>query len=585
MKDEGWRVLILSMVDCVPAVRPSDPMYVYLDTPLNTTQFDCCSTHTHTIVPYVPYRYNSDPYALTLGHNAGSTRYVIGGLAVIFDKNQIEQCQGRLLAVAPIDGSVLFDKRFTSALPDTNIECYGVAETLDGGYILTCGTGVEPELHPGDSQKSKTWRVLVHRTDSEGEEEWDTDYTTNDALKNNAGEYILSLREGGYAVFVDAQSYGPSGSGGNFAILKLAPDTTALLDRVLEVTPPPTKTAKAGRNTTLAMALHSGEIHGNLTQAAAAFGLVRELNAGGVRIDLFWEDIQPTQDGGWDGPKVAFYAAFFESAAAKGVELTVILSSAPGWAQRLFKSNRTAFLAAWEAYAEVAVGIVGAASRAVVAWQLWNEMNHVPSAWINGDADAVCSVLKIAGAAVARAAGGAPRFVNVMADEPNIKVLGMQSWEKAATAWLAPGCAGAAIDGVGIDHYPGTWTLNPSFTAWAPLDKLLARVNDNSTAGNVWYGKLPAVMETGYSSWAPVVADEQRQLAWVTKSLGVLRAKVVASRALRFPVRYVCYYQLIDVNTGGVLQENHFGVVHSWNGTFGKKKAFGELAAQLALIG
>jgi hypothetical protein len=347
---------------------------------------------------------------------------------------------------------------------------------------------------------------------------------------------------------------------------------------------PPTATAAAENSTTIAMALHSGEIHGNLTQATAAFGLVRQLNAGGVRLDVFWNDIQPTQDGGWDGPKVAFYAAFFESAAAQGVELTVILSSPPSWARALFTGgNRTAFFAAWETFAAKAVSIVGDSAHAVVAWQLWNEMNHVPSSWINGDADAVCTVLRSAGAAVG--GGGAPRFVNVMADDP-LKVAGMQPWEAAATAWLAPGCAAAAIDGVGIDHYPGTWTVDPSFTKWTPLDKLLARVNDDATAGNVWYGKLPAVMETGYSSWAAVVADEQRQLAWVTKSLSVLRAKVLASRALRFPVRYVCYYQLVDVDTGGVLEENHFGIVHSWNnGTFGKKKAFGELAAQLLLFG
>ena len=54
----------------------------------------------------------------------------------------------------------------------------------------------------------------------------------------------------------------------------------------------------------------------------------------------------------------------------------------------------------------------------------------------------------------------------------------MQPWEAAATAWLAPGCAAAVIDGVGIDHYPGTWTIDPSFTAWAPLDRLLTLVND-----------------------------------------------------------------------------------------------------------
>ncbi len=162
----------------------------------------------------------SHPYALTVAQDGG---VVVGGLAVIFDANNIEQCQGRLVKIG-VDGSKIFDRRFTSALPDTNIECYGAQTTLDGGFILTCGTGVEPELHPKDSQKSKTWRVLVHRTDPDGNQLWDTDYTTNDALQNNAGEYILALRDGGYAVYVDSQTWGSSSTGGNFAIMKLAGD-------------------------------------------------------------------------------------------------------------------------------------------------------------------------------------------------------------------------------------------------------------------------------------------------------------------------------------------------------------------------
>jgi hypothetical protein len=340
-------------------------------------------------------------------------------------------------------------------------------------------------------------------------------------------------------------------------------------------------------NVTLAMAMHGGEIHRNLTQAQTAFALTRELNAGGLRIDLFWDDIEPTQGGGWDEAKVTFYRGFFASAASQGTELTVILSSPPGWAKTLFTDgNRTAFFAAWEVYAAKAVSIVGDSARAVVAWQLWNEMNHVPSSWINGDADAVCTVFNAAGAAVG--GGSAPRFVNVMADDP-LKVAGMQPWEAAATAWLAPGCAAAVIDGVGIDHYPGTWTIDPSFTAWAPLDRLLTLVNDAATPGNVWLGKRPAVLETGYSSWAAVVADEKRQLAWVKASLPVLRAKAEASRALAFPLQYVCIYQLIDVDTGssggavrGIPEEDHFGLVHS--DTFSKKPAFAELAAQLALF-
>lgn len=167
----------------------------------------------------------SHPYALTLP--ADGSGYVIAGLAVIYDANNIEQCQGRLAKISP-DGTLLFDKRWTSKQKDTNIECYGVQNTPDGGYIATCGTGVEIELHPGDSQQLATWMVLVHRTDSEGNEVWDTTYTSNKgpAYKNNAGEYIVTTKAGKYAVYVDSQSYGSDETGGNFAIILLASDAS-----------------------------------------------------------------------------------------------------------------------------------------------------------------------------------------------------------------------------------------------------------------------------------------------------------------------------------------------------------------------
>ena len=163
-------------------------------------------------------------YALTIGNH--DDVYLIGGLAVISDASGADQCQGRVLAVSPDSGNVQWDQRFTSSEKDTNIECYGIQTVRrDGGYILTCGTGVEPEVHPGDSDKSKTWRVLVHRTDSSGEMLWQDVYTSNDKLQNNAGEYIISTRDDkGYAVFVDSQSWGPSSTGGNFAIMRLDSD-------------------------------------------------------------------------------------------------------------------------------------------------------------------------------------------------------------------------------------------------------------------------------------------------------------------------------------------------------------------------
>lgn len=190
----------------------------------------------------------SHPYALS--DSQSKTKIALAGLAVIYDANGIEQCQGRLVEVDAATGNVVFDKRFTSTLPDTNIECYGLQATHDGGYIMTCGTGVvsahsvatdsgmgcwweinsrpttpqEPELHPKDSPQSKTWRVLVHRTDGEGEQVWQKTYTNSSSLQNNAGEYIVATHDGGYAVYVDSQSFGSPSTGGNFAIMMLGAD-------------------------------------------------------------------------------------------------------------------------------------------------------------------------------------------------------------------------------------------------------------------------------------------------------------------------------------------------------------------------
>ena len=44
------------------------------------------------------------------------------------------------------------------------------------------------------------------------------------AGQNNAGEYIVALRNGGYVVCIDSQTWGPTTTGGNFAIMKLGSD-------------------------------------------------------------------------------------------------------------------------------------------------------------------------------------------------------------------------------------------------------------------------------------------------------------------------------------------------------------------------
>ena len=98
-----------------------------------------------------------------------------------------------------------------------------VDSTLDGGYIATCGFGCMPEtckrFQPAEN---KIWQVLAHRVDKNGEQLWDELYTDT-SKGNNAGEYIVSRREGGYAIYVDA-SWGDADTGGNFGLMVLDSD-------------------------------------------------------------------------------------------------------------------------------------------------------------------------------------------------------------------------------------------------------------------------------------------------------------------------------------------------------------------------
>jgi hypothetical protein len=171
-----------------------------------------------------------------------------------------------------------------------------------------------------------------------------------------------------------------------------------------------------------------------------------------------------------------------------------------------------------------------------------------------------------------------------------VKIDGMIPWEEVVDEWLS--CAGDAIDGIGIDHYPGTWSvLKPfNYNNWSPLSTLLTRVNDNSD-GNLWYGKIPAVLETGFSSWSSVVASEKDQARWCNESLQAMFDVAYDSEHVKNEtyrtLSLVNFYQLIDEDEGGGSgvtppEELHFGVVRS-DGS--KKKGFGVLAKAMHRLG
>ena len=99
-------------------------------------------------------------------------------------------------------------------------ECYGVRSVPGGGFITACGSGVEPgnEARPGDPLN--TWRAYVVRVTEAGAVQWQESYGSPHA--NNAAEFVLPARGGGFAVFADSDQHGPGW--GNFALYKLAGD-------------------------------------------------------------------------------------------------------------------------------------------------------------------------------------------------------------------------------------------------------------------------------------------------------------------------------------------------------------------------
>ena len=122
-------------------------------------------------------------------------------------------------------GRLLWQKSFGEPLGgNTGLvhdECYGVRTTHDGGFILACGSGIEPENVKDRRDPRNTWAAYVIRTDANGNLMWEFTHHTP-GKGHNAAEYITQCRDGGYMVFLDSDNVGTMKEE-NFGFLKLSP--------------------------------------------------------------------------------------------------------------------------------------------------------------------------------------------------------------------------------------------------------------------------------------------------------------------------------------------------------------------------
>lgn len=327
--------------------------------------------------------------------------------------------------------------------------------------------------------------------------------------------------------------------------------------------------------------LHVDDVAKNVTNATRAFAAARRLGCQIVRTDVAWKDLEP-QRNNWSTTAADFYTQFFFAMGQAGLSPFVVLSGAPDWAKNILKSNRSLFFKAAYEYASRALPMVVSNSSArPLRVQLWNELNHIPSLWVRSSA---CGLLTALGRAARRAhlpgASNVSLWVNVMADDP--------LWQASVDAWVAPTCARPYIDGIGIDHYPGTWTLG-AWDDWGKLATLLRRVSAPSDSHDPWSGLRAAVLETGFSSWSRLIASEEMQAKWVNTSLPALFATATAAAASAnhttgtpAALELVNWYEMIDGKHKArepVPEEAHFGVMR-WS-SLEPKPAFAPLAAQM----
>jgi hypothetical protein len=288
-------------------------------------------------------------------------------------------------------------------------------------------------------------------------------------------------------------------------------------------------------------------VHTCLSEAAA-------LGTTFLRSDVRWNDLIP------DGKHVnqdalRWYLGYFEAVrAGYGMEPMIVLSNPP---RKLRGCTPTELRLAWEIYVQQVVDCFGHVCQ---SYQVLNELNN-PLYRIFRSTEIPTALLSTA--AIIR--GKIPQakvIVNVIA--------GVLPWRRY-TQSLLHSCA-AAIDVLGLDYYPGTWTFAGS-TDWSDIEDFIRIVNDSTCE--------PAILETGYASNIPFFRTPQQQanyfLAW--KTIVPRLEAICRSRKLA----YVGIYELCDADSSAWLDpEAHFGLLDSR--TLAPKPAFREIQHLFSLL-
>jgi hypothetical protein len=334
-----------------------------------------------------------------------------------------------------------------------------------------------------------------------------------------------------------------------------------------------------------------------------------------IKIDIDWKEFEPENDNdnssfdqdnsitkmkyeGWNTNYIRWFINLTEFLNKTNKRIILSLVKPPDWYYSL--PSLETQLAEWSEFCEKIAKIFG---DKVDYYLLFNEENHPAHTRITGfklneilenitqiinrkiiiDADIIINNIKIPAILLA------PLFfergsitlkehddlANIIVNVFTDSYVGI-GWQKIVEYWCM--MAKDHIDILGIDHYPGTWNI-PFPIDWKPVLDILSMIND---PGNPCYGKIAALMETGYSTMKyeniirnnmnPLYfSDESQQEDFINYRLEAFRTLLNINNYFNsYQMKIACWYTLLDGNYSKIEnylipREHFFGILkHDW---------------------
>jgi hypothetical protein len=196
---------------------------------------------------------------------------------------------------------------------------------------------------------------------------------------------------------------------------------------------------------------------GNPDKLKALYADVKKDGIESVRYDWRWKNIEPTQ-GKTDKDQVDRYSTAVSTMKEVGLkEPTVVLSSIPDWAKKLYAEDKNKFFDAYRQYlGQVKTGLQSVEGSKIQTFQVLNELNNPAYTPIEDPQDLV-KMCQMTREMFADYNPDLKLMVSVLATTMPEGAKGAGFSENIRTFLPKLEQIKDAVDIVGIDYYPGGW--------------------------------------------------------------------------------------------------------------------------------